>query len=176
MDIQEAVNFLDTHTANKTAGLPDEIFYFISRTTPMVNVDLLIKDEAGRTLLSWRNDKYAGGGWHIPGGILRFKETMRSRILKVAQNEVGASVEFDEKPLAVNEIILPDYENRAHFISFLYKCRLPSSFEVDNKGKKENEAGFLKWHEECPLNLIAVHGIYKGYIGNTSKHYNKEHV
>jgi len=164
MNILDAVNFLDMHTANKTEGLPDEIFYFISRTTPMVNVDLLIKDENGRTMLSWRDDKYAGGGWHIPGGIIRYKETLHSRLLKVAQKEVGRDVSFEEKPIAINEIILPELENRAHFISFLYKCYLPSSFEIDNKGKTEHEAGFLKWHDKCPDDLIAVHNIYREYI------------
>ena len=24
-------------------------------------------------LLTWRNDDYAGKGWHIPGGIVRFQ-------------------------------------------------------------------------------------------------------
>jgi colanic acid biosynthesis protein WcaH len=164
MNILEAIHFLDGHTTNKTEGLPDEIFYFISRITPMVNVDLLIKDEDGRTLLSWRNDKYSGNGWHIPGGIVRYKETMYSRILKVAQKEIGTSIKFDEKFIAVNEIILPEYENRAHFISFLYKCYLPSSFEIDNKDKNEREEGFLKWHKICPENLISVQNIYGVYI------------
>ena len=29
-------------------GLPEELFHFVSRSTPIVNVDLLIKDENGR--------------------------------------------------------------------------------------------------------------------------------
>ena len=52
--------------------------------TPLVNVDLLIKD-SGRTLLTWRDDEFYGPGWHIPGGILGFKERALDRLAKVAE-------------------------------------------------------------------------------------------
>jgi colanic acid biosynthesis protein WcaH len=84
MNIAEAIAVLDKHVPNPSTGLPDELFYYISKTTPLVNVDLLIKDEKGRTLLSWRNDQYCGRGWHIPGGIVRLKETLEARVKKVA--------------------------------------------------------------------------------------------
>ena len=38
------------------AGLPGELFLFVSRVTPLVNVDLLIEDEHKRTLLTWRKN------------------------------------------------------------------------------------------------------------------------
>jgi colanic acid biosynthesis protein WcaH len=56
-------------------GLPQELFYFVSQLTPMVNVDLLIKNQKGQTLLTWRDDQFYGSAWHIPGGIIRFKES-----------------------------------------------------------------------------------------------------
>jgi colanic acid biosynthesis protein WcaH len=164
MDICTAISFLDGQLTNKTEGLPDEIFYFISRCTPLTNVDLLVKDEDGRTLLAWRDDEYCGAGWHIPGGIIRFKETIHTRISKVALGEIGADVEFDDKPIAITEFIHQSWENRAHFVSLLYRCSLPTDFSVDNKGKKENETGFLKWHDKCPDNIISAHNVYREYI------------
>jgi len=44
MNIHEAIKFLDKQIPNPSLGLPEEVFLFISRTTPIVNVDLLIKD------------------------------------------------------------------------------------------------------------------------------------
>ncbi|MFQ3368130.1 MAG: hypothetical protein ACI8WO_000222, partial [Methylophilaceae bacterium] len=35
-------------------GLPEELFYFASSITAMVNVDLLIKNKKKQTLLTWR--------------------------------------------------------------------------------------------------------------------------
>ena len=51
-NIHKAVEFLDKQISNPSSGLPEEVFLFVSRLTPMVNVDLLIKDEKRRTLLS----------------------------------------------------------------------------------------------------------------------------
>lgn len=164
MTIKDAIAFLDENVPDPKAGLPDDVFYYISRTTPMVNVDLLIKDELNRTLLSWRDDKYAGKGWHIPGGIIRFKETLEARIKKVAKSEIRTEVEFDPNPIAINQIFNEECDVRGHFISILYKCSLPSTFVPENKSLKKSDPGFLKWHEVCPDDLLKFHEIYRKYL------------
>ena len=164
MNIADAIAVLDKHVTNPSEGLPDEVFFYISRTTPLVNVDLLIKDENGRTLLSWRNDQYAGKGWHVPGGIVRFKETMEARVKKVAEVEMGANISFDPVPMAVNQLIHSERNTRSHFISILYKCFLTGTFVPENKGLRVGDRGYLMWHESCPDNLIKCHEIYRKYI------------
>jgi colanic acid biosynthesis protein WcaH len=164
MNINEAINFLDECVPNPKEGLPDEIFYYISRTTPLINVDLLIKDEKGRSLLGWRDDQYTGRGWHVPGGIIRFKENAETRIKKVAEIEIGAQVRFDPNPIAINEIIKKEGKIRGHFISLLYKCSLLSTFVPENRGLTETDPGFLKWHDKCPDNLLSWHEIYRKYL------------
>ena len=119
MNIADAIAVLDKHVPNPSMGLPDEVFFYISKTTPLVNVDLLIKDENGRTLLSWRSDQYCGKGWHVPGGIIRFKEMLETRIKKVAETEIGTNISFEPIPIAFNQCIQPDLINRGHFITFL---------------------------------------------------------
>jgi colanic acid biosynthesis protein WcaH len=162
MKIDEAIEYLEKQIDNPSIGLPEEIFRFISRITPMVNVDLLIKDEKNRTLLAWRDDIH-GKGWHIPGGIVRFKEKFETRILKVAEKEIGVPIKFDLNPIAFNQIIC-SHNTRGHFVSFLYKCFLSSSFVPQNIGLKCMDAGYLKWHDGCPENLLEVQDIYKKYI------------
>lgn len=165
MTPQDAIKILDAYIKNPREGLPEDVFYFISRNTPLINVDLLVKDEAGRALLAWRDDTYSGVGWHLVGGIIRFKETMEARLKKVAELELGTSdITFDPNPLAINEIFNPEHENRGHFISVLYKCSLPSAFVPDNKDLKETDPGFLKWHEACPSDLLKFHEIYRKYL------------
>lgn len=163
MNIREAIEFLDKQIPNPSLGLPEEVFLFISRFTPMVNVDLLIKDENGRTLLSWRDDQYAGVGWHLPGGIIRFKEKLETRLLKVAEKEIGTGVEFDPVPLAINQVIC-DHDTRGHFISILYKCFLPGKFIPKNTGLTNKDKGYLMWHSSCPENIIPVHEMYRRFI------------
>jgi colanic acid biosynthesis protein WcaH len=164
MNIADAIAVLDKEVTNSSEGLPYELFLFISRITPMVNVDLLIKDENGRTLLSWRNDQYSGKGWHLPGGIVRFKETLETRVKKVAETEIGVNISFDTIPMALNQIIHPERDIRSHFISILYKCFLPSTFIPENKGLSNEDAGYLMWHDFCPGNLLKCHEMYRKYI------------
>jgi ADP-ribose pyrophosphatase YjhB (NUDIX family) len=165
MNIADAIEILETKVPDPRIGLPDEVFYYISKTTPLVNVDLLIKDENNRTLLSWRDDPYCGKGWHIPGGVVRINETFETRIKKVAETEIGVDVEFDATPIAINELIYPEFRARSHFISFLYKCYLPATFVPPNIGLYHGDVGYLAWHDFCPDNLIACQEkCYKEYI------------
>ena len=163
MNIHKAIEFLEEQIPNPSLGLPEEIFLFISRTTPLVNVDLLIKDENNRTLLSWRDDQYAGKGWHVPGGIVRFKEKLEERVQEVAKKEIGTAVKFDPIPLAINQMIC-ERDIRGHFVSILYKCFLSGKFIPKNKGLSNKDPGYLMWHDSCPTNLIKVHEIYRHYI------------
>lgn len=164
MNMNEAIKFLDKHISDPSKGLPEEVFLFISRLTPLVNVDLLIKDENGRILLSWRDDQFVGAGWHLPGGIVRFKEKIEKRLMKVAEKEIGTVVEVDPVPIAMNELICNHNTTRGHFISILYKCFLPSKFIPKNTGLTKTDNGYLMWHNVCPENLINVHEIYRKYI------------
>lgn len=136
-------------------GLPEDVFEAVSSLTPMVNVDLLFRDEAGRVLLIWREDAVCGNGWHIPGGIIRYKETREERLNKTAQAELGTSISYDSVPVAVNEIIVPQ-KVRGHFISFLYRCYLPEDYpEIPSvqEGRKY-QPGEMCWHQICPKQWV----------------------
>ena len=164
MNLSDLINILDYRRLKPTDGLPDELFYCISRMTPLVNVDLLIKDDYQRTLLSWRDDDYSGIGWHLPGGIVRFKEKLETRVIKVSETELGTSVDFDPKPIAINQFICKERDTRGHFISLLYRCYLPTDFVPKNDEIDVNEPGFLKWHRSPPDDLLSWHSIYREYI------------
>lgn len=163
MNARQAIKFLEKQIPNPSQGLPEEIFLFVSRMTPMMNVDLLIKDEQGRTLLSWRDD-YSGIGWHIPGGIIRYKEKIITRIQKVIETEIGLPVQYDPTPIAINQFMCNRKIRGNHFISMLIKCFLSNKYNLKNEGLTEKDMGFLKWHKSCPADLIKVHNLYKKYI------------
>ena len=164
--MKQAIDTLRAVVADARDGLPEELFLFISSLTPMVNVDLLIRDNAGRTLLSWRDDAFYGPGWHVPGGIVRFKETAAARIAKVAEHELGARVSFDDEPLCIREIMHPTRAVRGHFLSMLYACALTSTADEARRYHQGQPAhGEWAWHARCPQQLIAVHEVYRPFIG-----------
>ena len=124
---------------------------------------MLVKDSGNNVLLSWRDDKYSGTGWHIPGGIIRFQESIKNRINEVAKHELKGKVDYEKNPLAINEIITKQ-KNRGHFISLLFNCRFCGEFKIDNGNLSPKDPGFLRWFNKCPENLISWHEIYRNYI------------
>jgi colanic acid biosynthesis protein WcaH len=165
-DLAGSIRLLESRIGTRAEEWPEELFLFVSRITPLVNVDLLIRDARGRTLLSWRSDRFYGPGWHVPGGIIRFGETAAERIRIVARRELGADVEFDASPLLVHEGIHPDRRDRGHFVSLLYPCRLAS--DPDARQRFMPEAPLPNqwmWHDRCPDNLIREQRDYACYIG-----------
>ena len=171
MDIKTAIQVIEDSVENPRVALPEEIFYLISRLTAMINVDLLIKDKDNQVLLSWRDTEFSGAGWHIPGGIIRYKESLEDRIQKVALSEVGCKVHFDPNPLAITQIE-KHHATRGHFLSILYRCYLPDDFNLNNGKKQETDPGYLQWHSTCPENIVKVHDvIYKQVINNANMEY-----
>lgn len=150
---------------NPRQGLPHEVFKLVSQLTPLINVDLLIRDDSGQTLLTWRADEFHGPGWHVPGGIIRFKESIAARIAKVAAFELGSQIDFDATPLAIHELTNPQRDVRGHFISLLHACRLlnPPAAALKFEGKMPKQ-GQWRWHDHCPDNLIRAHEVYRPYI------------
>lgn len=166
MNFKEPIDKIESSIVKPSLGLPEEIFLFVSRVTPLINVDLLIKNEKNHTLLTWRYDGYYSPGWHVPGGIIRFKETISDRIKQVALAELGAQIEYESIPISIKEVIHKDRKNRGHFISLLYKCELITQLDKTLKCKNEflPNKGEWMWHASCPDNIISVHNMYREFI------------
>lgn len=165
MKIKKIIYSVESKLRDPSKGLPEDVFLFVSRITPIINVDLLIKNKENRTLLTWRDDGFYPAGWHIPGGIIRYKETISDRIRAVAKNELRARVSFEKEPLAINEVMHPSRKTRGHFISFLYACKLISL--PDKKlefGRGELKPGQWHWFSKCPKGIISVHEMYRKFI------------
>ena len=169
--MKKLIEQIEAHVKNPSKGLPEDIFYLAGRLTPFINVDLLVQDDLGRTLLSWRDESLfennLSSAWHIPGGIIRLRETISERLHKVAMNEMGGKlISFSKDPLTVGQHIDYHTKNRSHHIGLLYKCKLEDNYEIDNKNLNFGDSGFLEWHSSAPDNLHGNQLIYKDYFSN----------
>lgn len=151
---------------NAREGLTKPVFLFVSQLTPMVNVDLLIQNAQGQTLLTWREDEFYGPGWHVPGGVIRFKELAATRIQKVARAELAVSVQAELEPLCVKEVMAKNRDVRGHFISMLYRCSLLETLQATQAYQfaQPNQNGHWQWHDGCPQNIIQQHEMYRVYM------------
>lgn len=161
--MKDLIKELEKNIPNPKEGLPDDVFYFIGRHTPYINIDLLVRDPLNGVLLTWRDDIYTGRGWHIPGGIIRFRERWEKRVEEVAKNEINITISKCYGPVAVNQIITNDTE-RSHFISLLFECEV-SDYEVvklrEHSTKNNKKMRFFK---KPPENLLTYHNIYRRFI------------
>tara|TARA_A100001035_G_C27519504_1_gene380179 strand:+ start:107 stop:640 length:534 start_codon:yes stop_codon:yes gene_type:complete len=144
-------------------GLPNHLFKYVSSITPIINVDLIIHNPKKGIILSWRADKYYGPGWHVPGGIIRFKENIIDRLHHVAREEINLNHDLDFSFVTIHQIMNPNRDIRGHFISLLFASKLENP-SIDYGDFKENENGYFKWHKELPKNLIKQHKRYEKYI------------
>ncbi|WP_447920910.1 GDP-mannose mannosyl hydrolase [Achromobacter aegrifaciens] len=59
---------------------------------PLVSIDLLLRDAAGRYLTGLRANPPAQGVWFVPGGRIRKNETLRDALRRIARDELGVPV------------------------------------------------------------------------------------
>lgn len=165
-DIKILADKILARCSNPEQGLPEEIFLMISGLIPIPNVDLFLLNKEGQILLSWRKDQFYQEGWSLPGGCMRFGETMHERVLKTAQKELGQAVHIEKGPLCVRDAIRGDNPKlkyphvRGHNIAVPFLCSLTEALDIKTQSCAERENGCLKWFSEIPQNVLPIHHIY----------------
>lgn len=162
-DFQNTINALSCIRANE--GLGKELYEAVSRLTPSVSVELVIKCPVeNKTLLVWRDDELYGPGWHIPGGVVRFKETLEARALLTLKNELGLVNTKIPKPIGFHEIFNYQRDVRGHFLSVVFKIILDEPLNAKHEASPKPVEGQWKWFSNCPPNLIRNQEALREYI------------
>jgi len=69
--------------------LPDETFKSIIQHTPLISIDLIVRNEEGEVLLGKRINAPAKGYWFVPGGRVRKNETLDDAFVRLVKEELG---------------------------------------------------------------------------------------
>lgn len=101
---------------NHIPFLSQKDFDWVQKAVPMVCIDIIVKDN-NKVLLGRRNTYPYKGLWHIPGGLLYYKEKIEDAIDRIAKREIGLDVEII-KCLPFHEYV--DEDPRGHFIGLNY--------------------------------------------------------
>lgn len=159
--ILEAVQQIDAALPIPCGPMTEELFLLVSRLTPLVCVDLFVRDPERGTLLTWRHDDIYGPGWHIPGGVVRYGESILDRLHAVAQSELAAIVLAEDKPFGCYEEIYPSRRARGHHVVLAYRCVLQTPLDETQRFRPESPVpGAWEWHRTSPENIIDVHKHY----------------
>ena len=69
--------------------LEKELFKTIVASTPLVSIDLIIRNENSEVLLGKRNNAPAQGFWFVPGGRIFKDESFEDAFLRLTELELG---------------------------------------------------------------------------------------
>ncbi len=59
------------------------------RMTPLVSIDLIVRDRAHRVLVGERRNRPACGAWFVPGGRIRKDERLDAAFTRIVVDELG---------------------------------------------------------------------------------------
>lgn len=76
--------------------LKDDIFRTVVESTPLVSIDLIVRDQEGRVLLGERNNRPAKSMWFVPGGRVLKGEKIDEAFRRLVLVEMGLDVEFSQ--------------------------------------------------------------------------------
>ena len=148
-------------------NLDDKTFLEIVKSTPLVSIDLVMRNTAGEVLLGKRVNRPAKGDWFVPGGRIRKNEHIWDSISRISKAELGVSVTRGNlRFLGVFEHIYDDNffeeeEVKTHYVVLAYECHL----EDDARIELDSQHSETKWWSVKELlNSPDVHDYTKAYF------------
>jgi len=145
----------------------DQDLLRILQQTPLVSVDVLLFDPAGRVLLGWRRNRPAQHSWFVPGGRIRRGESLADAFRRICQREVGLALSLADASLhGAYEHMYDDNSLGAegvgsHYVVVAYAYRLQEPVQV----QPDDQHDELRWF--TPADLLAhpdVHPYTKRYL------------
>lgn len=73
-----------------------ETFKTVVASTPLVSIDLIVRNSQGQVLLGLRNNRPARGFWFVPGGRIQKDERLENAFRRLVEVELSAKAEFDK--------------------------------------------------------------------------------
>lgn len=111
--------------------LPDETFKSVIQHTPLISIDLIVRNEQGEVLLGKRINAPAKGYWFVLGGRVRKNETLDDAFVRLVKEELGIEsgiTRADAKFLGVFEHFYDDCvfddEVSTHYIVLGYEIKI----------------------------------------------------
>ena len=147
---------------NVTGYLEGETFKSVITNTPLVSVDLIVRDHE-KVLLGRRLNKPAQGYWFTLGGRILKNEMIKSAIRRIAKVELGVELASTPKFIGVFEHLYDDsiFDHvTTHYVNLGYEVEL-SSLEALPKDQHDD----YRWFglEEL-MHSSDVHDYVKDYF------------
>lgn len=121
----------------------------IIEATPLVSIDLVIRNPSNKVLLGKRNNRPAMGYWFVPGGRIFKNETINQALKRISEVELGQDLSTKAPSLlgAYDHIYEDNFLNikgiNTHYVVLAFVIDLQQEIEV----KSDEQHTELKWWE-----------------------------
>ena len=134
--------------------LPDETFKSIIQHTPLISIDLIVRNKQGHVLLGKRVNAPAKGYWFVPGGRVRKNETLDDAFVRLVREELGIEsgvTRADAKFLGVFEHFYDDNvfndKFETHYIVLAYELNV-KRMEINEIYSQHQDYIYLNTNEK----------------------------
>ncbi len=147
--------------------ISDKNFLDIIAATPLVSIDLIVRNAEGRVLLGKRVNRPAKNYWFVPGGRIRKNEKLAEAMQRISKTELGVTLTIDPVKLLGNYEHI--YEDNffgeeginTHYVVLAYEYSLEESMRI----KLDDQHSDAKWWKVRDLlNSPEVHENTKAYF------------
>jgi colanic acid biosynthesis protein WcaH len=151
--------------ATKWPVLSDQEFLSVVEATPLVSIDLILRNARGEVLLGQRLNRPAKDSWFVPGGRIRKNERVKEALHRISQRELGVLVEQAELVGVFDHIYEDNFLGtegvNTHYVVLGFAARLPEGAPLT----PDDQHGELRWWTVAELLASnAVHENTKAYF------------
>lgn len=148
--------------------LEKEVFSNIIENTPLISIDLIIKNQENRILLGKRVNKPAKDSWFVPGGRIYKDENIEEAFKRLTLEELGKV--FDINKAKFKGVYQHFYDDNVfndnfstHYIVLGFELVIKEELSLDKIQHNKQ-----KWFEEKELlNSEEVYSYVKDYFKQT---------
>ena len=139
----------------------------IIKATPLVSIDLIIRNPSGKVLLGKRVNRPAKDYWFVPGGRIIKNETIVHALKRISLTEMGQDLSTEAHSLlgAYDHIYEDNFLNvdgiNTHYVVLAFSILLQQEIDV----KADEQHSDLQWWEiNKLLEDPTVHHNTKAYF------------
>ncbi|MGC6432329.1 MAG: GDP-mannose mannosyl hydrolase [Jejuia sp.] len=145
-------------------------FLNIIDKTPLISIDLVIRDASHSILMGLRTNEPAKGFWFTPGGRILKNETIQVAFHRISQKELGYQFNFEKARLlnAFNHIYDTNFDNapniNTHYVVLAYEIAVSQEQVEKLLESPDEQHTTLKWMSLEDEDITMVHPLSKAYF------------
>ena len=133
--------------------------------TPLVSIDLILRNACGEVLLGRRLNRPAKDSWFVPGGRIRKNERVRQALHRISRRELGVRIDEAELVGVFDHMYEDNFLGvegvNTHYVVLGFAARLPEGVKLT----PDDQHGELRWWTvDEMLASEAVHQNTKAYF------------